>query len=86
MTLDLHIQIYVFCSIDQVLMRSYALRGVLSFSLLSTGTLVSFVFLLFTYSSYFRLSRHSISVFLHYHVWIFICVIALIVIYYSGFI
>ena len=81
-----HPGIGCFILLIRCLMRSYVLQGAWNFPLLITCTLVSLVFLFLCWFPICQTQFHSISLFIHYHVWEFIFVIAVIVIYYSRFV
>jgi len=85
--------------VDQVLLSSYTLRGPgvslylipvflsLTFLLFHDSLCIrsSPLFILFPDSPYIITGCHFISVFIYYHLWISICVFAVIMIYHSRF-
>jgi len=88
-TLDLRIQLYrMFYSINQVFdeERTYYEEFRLLFLLDHQYSCHSFILVVFFASIYIRLSYHSISLFIYYLVWPFICIITVIVNHYSRFI
>ena len=69
--------------IDQVFIKIVCFVRTQSFSLFDYGILDSPLFIMFPDSPYIIIRCHSISLLIYYNVWMLICDIAVIMIYYS---